>query len=394
MNRKRVLVGSESFYPSISGVSVTTFNLAAYLSGKGHEVAVVAPSPARNTYHERFPEGFTVWRIGSISNPFRREFRVTINPRRQVREIVESWQPTLIHLQDPTSIAYALRIEAQRRRIPVVISHHFSLDYILAYLRFLKPIHPFLRRRITAAMLKFYNSCQSVICPSETARAELLAAGLKTPTTAVSNGVDLNRFFAYQPLLNPGVFRLPNQPLVLYVGRLDQDKNLDVLLDAVPFVLARCQAHFVLCGGGAWKEKLEKKVRHKGLADFVSFLGPYDHRSPELPWLYQLAHCFVLPSGIETQSIATLEAMASGLPVVAAHGGALPELVTDEENGFLFRPGYAEGLAEGVIRILTDTELGKTMGRHSLEKAFLHRMEGSLQKIDSVYDQVLENAQY
>lgn len=75
MNQMRIVIGSESFYPNISGVSVTAFNLAGYLAGNGHQVMVIAPSPNHRSFRERFPEKFTVCRVGSMPNPFRRGFR-------------------------------------------------------------------------------------------------------------------------------------------------------------------------------------------------------------------------------------------------------------------------------------------------------------------------------
>lgn len=389
----RIVIGSESFYPNVSGVSVTTFNLASYLAGRGHEVAVVAPSQHHGSYREEFANGFTVWRIGSVSNPFRKDFRVTVYPLRQVRAALAAWLPDVIHLQDPTSIGCVLSREAKARHIPVVISHHFTLDYILTYLRLLKPFHSYLRRRITRAMINFYNSCAHVICPSETVKNDLLQAGLTTSLTAVSNGVNLNRFFAYE--LPPSVrsaSRLPDKPVVLYVGRLDPDKGLETFLDAVPLVLARSKAHFVLCGGGNLLVSLKNLVKEKGLEEYVSFLGPFGYLSPDLPRVYQLATCFVIPSAIESQSIVTLEAMASGLPVVAPSAGALPELVADGDNGFLFPPGDAVVLAEKVNRLLVDRDLCRRMGQRSLEKVIKHELNGSLQKIEEIYYQVTGNA--
>lgn len=296
----------------------------------------------------------------------------------------------MIHLQDPTSIGSALLHQARALGLPVVSSHHFTFDYVLAYLWFLKPVHPLILHRLSLRTIDFYNRCSYVICPSETVKRELMDAGLRTPVTAVSNGVNLSRFFTYEP---PGYarsyFQLPSVPLVLYVGRMDLDKNLEILLQAVPRVLERVSAHFVLCGQGNRTKSLKRLVGRAGLAGKVTFLGPFDYRSRELPRVYRMASCFVIPSGIETQSIVTLEAMASGLPVVAARAGALPELVADQDNGLLFAPDDPSELAEKICRVLTDEEMRQRMGRRSLEKAVLHDMNGSLSRIESIYSQVV-----
>jgi len=387
----KVVIGSESFYPNVSGVAVTTMNLASHLAGRGYEVTLIVPSPSRQSYREQLAEGLTVQRIGSFSNPFRKGFRVTFFPRALVGRILDQCAPDVIHLQDPASIGCALLSEAGKRRIPVVISHHFTLDYVLAYLRFLKPIHGPLRRWLTSRMIRFYNSCRYVITPSQTVKNQLELAGLKTRIKVVSNGVDLNRFFAYEPPSSiRAALHLPNQPIVLYVGRIDPDKSLDTLIGAVPIVLARHKVHFVLCGGGNLLEALRKRLRKEELTDSVTLLGPLDHDSELLPRIYQLATCFVIPSGMETQSIVTLEAMASGLPVVAARAAALPELIADGDNGLLFRFGDEQDLAAKINLLLEDEEMRRLMGRRSLENVVQHELRQSLTRIEAVYDELVE----
>ncbi len=389
----KIVIGSESFYPNVSGVAVTTMNLACHLAAKGHQVTVIVPSPGRQSYREQLAEGLTVQRIGSFPNPFRKGFRVTFFPRALAGQILDQCSPDVIHLQDPTSIGCALLSEAGKRRIPVVISHHFTLDYVLAYLRFLKPFHGPLRRWVTRRMARFYNSCQCVITPSQTARSQLEPAGLNTRIKVVSNGVDLNRFFAYEPPSGiRAALHLPNRPIVLYVGRIDPEKSLDTLIGAVPIVLARHKVHFVLCGGGNLLEALRKRLRKDKLADSVTLLGPLEYNNELLPRMYQLAACFVIPSGMETQSIVTLEAMASGLPVVAARAAALPELIVDGDNGLLFRFGDEQDLAAKISLLLENEEMRRRMGRRSLENVVQHELQKSMARIEAVYNEVVEEA--
>ena len=238
-------------------------------------------------------------------------------------------------------------------------------------------------------MANFYNSCQYVICPSETVKSWLLTVGVKVPVAAISNGVDLHRFFSYE---SPSGIRadlgLPELPIVLYVGRIDQDKSLDTLLEAIPLVLQNQAAHFVFCGGGNLLGRLRKKILQAGLGEQVTFLGQLDHQNQELPRLYQIATCFVIPSQIETQSIVTMEAMASGLPVVAAAAGALPELVSEGDNGSLFDPGDAVELARKIGLILGNPELAQQMGQRSLQKVVEHELSRNLFKIEQIYEGV------
>ncbi|KUG02901.1 glycosyltransferase [hydrocarbon metagenome] len=389
----RILIGADSFYPYISGVSVTTLNLASYLSAQGHEVVVIAPSKNRRNYKENFDRGFLVWRVGSIPNPFRKDLRMGVYKWRQLRGFIASWNPDIIHLQDPGSIGLALLGPAKAQMVPIIVSHHFTLDFVLSYLRFLRPAHTYVRKSLSSALIRFYNSCQHIVCPSQMVKQELLDLGLKKPVTVVSNGVNLDRFINDES--NDDIrsrYDLPKEPLVLYVGRIAKEKNIETLIRSIPLVLGRVKAHFVLCGGGELVEDFSRLIERMGLSDNVSFLGQIDYQSSDLPQIYRSAACFAIPAKMETQSIVTLEAMASGLPIVAARAGALPELVADGDNGFLFNPGDSEELAKKICRLLEDDNLSQAMGQRSIVKVVQHEINSSLQIIEEIYYEVVNNA--
>lgn len=383
----RILIGSESFYPNVSGVAVTAWNLASYLAGRGHQVAVLAPSIRSADGHEIYPEGFSVYRFSSIRNPFRKGFRVTMHPYKKILGIVRAWKPDVIHLQDPAPICSCLAKAARQCFVPVVISHHFTLEYIMSYLNLLKLLQNYSNVQITRYLKDFYNRCQHVVCPSELVKQWLISIGVTTPVTVVSNGVNLERFYSYESSDSIRArLGLPNLPVILYVGRIDREKKLDTVLKAAPLILNRHSAHFVLCGGGSLLERLKKQAVRSGLAGHITFCGQFDHQDETLPRIYQLANCFVMPSCCETQSIVTLEAMAAGLPVVAAAAGALPELIADGENGYLFKPGDARDLACKVSLILDNRTLAEQMGMRSIERVLKHDIKLNMQHIEHIYE--------
>lgn len=385
----RIIIGSESFPPNISGVAVSAQALAANLAQEGHQVWVIAPSPDRRQFCEQHEAGFSVFRLKSVPNPLRKGFRVTSWPGKAVGEIVAQIKPDVVHLHDPVAICKNLLKSAKRQNIPVVVTNHFSLEYLLSYARFLSPLHPLMRRMLMAHLARFYNQCDYVLCPTETVGRSLQEMGVTKPIVAISNGVALERFYSYRP---PQAIRLqyhlPSNPLVLYVGRMDKDKNIETLLQAAPKVVKESNCHFVLVGDGTLLGKFKNMVDRQNLGRFISFLGSIDHDSEELPAIYQASSVLAIPSAVETQSIVTLEAMASGLPIVAADSGALPELVKDGVNGFLFRPNDAEEAAEKIIRIIRDPMLARKMGEESLRAVAAHRIEESFRKIKNTYEKV------
>jgi len=391
----KIIIGTESFPPNISGVAVAAHFLAKSLADEGHQVWVIAPSPNRTQFEEEDPSGFRIFRLRSVGNPFRKGFRATLWPGKAVWHLVGHIKPDVIHLHDPVAICKNLLKAGRAQGIPVVVTNHFSLEYLLSYVPSLKPLHPIFRRLLSRHLARFYNRCDYVLCPTETVKESLRAMGVTSPIEAISNGVAVERFYAYQP---PQALRLkyhlPDNRLVLYVGRIDRDKSLEVLLEAIPRVVQETNAHFVLVGDGTVLGKLKSSVEKNSLERFVTFLGSIDHDSESLPGIYQISSVLVIPSAVESQSIVTLEAMASGLPIVAARGGALPELVKDGVNGYLFEPQDARAAADGLIGILKDSALARKMGRESLKTVAAHRTEESFRKTKRTYEEVIQKQKH
>ena len=178
-------------------------------------------------------------------------------------------------------------------------------------------------------------------------------------------------------------YSLPDKPILLFVGRLDKEKNIDVALRAVALAVAHTDFHFVVAGSGAEKPALEALAQRLGIGAHVTFTGfvPDDL----LPSLYAAAACFVNAGTAELQSIVTMEAMATGLPVLGARAVALPELIRDHENGFLFDPGNAKELARHLVNIFAHAELRAAMGRNSLAIIAPHDINATLDSFEDFY---------
>ena len=387
----RIVIGTESFVPSISGVVVMTELLARYLSSQGHEVYIFAPRHPLRHNDGLNVNGVTVRDFRSVLNPFRKGFRLTAFPRREVARAIQEIKPDIVHLQDPACLCGSLRMAAKANGIPVVVANHFNLDYVLSYLRYLAPLHSQINSMLAKYLVSFYDQCDLVLCPTETVKKQLENMGVEAPIEAISNGVDLERFHSYSALgAIHRKYHLPIQPIVMYVGRIDTDKSVEVLVRAIPRVLESCTARFVFIGDGGETAKLKKLVEELGISWAVSFLGWVHHDSADLPRLYQIASMFAIPSAIETQSIVTLEALASGLPVVAANAAALPELVRDGENGYLFPPGDSEAMADKICRILGDKNLRDKMGKKSLEIVCNHGCGKSFERFENLYEGLIQ----
>jgi glycosyltransferase involved in cell wall biosynthesis len=168
---------------------------------------------------------------------------------------------------------------------------------------------------------------------------------------------------------------------VLHVNRLNYEKRVDVLLDAAAKMSS--EAHIALVGSGPAEADLREQAERLKLGSRVSFLGFV--RDAELLALRRSSDLFVIPSEADLQSLSTMEAMACGLPVIAANSYALPELAHHDENGYLFQPGNSDELASYIDKLVADPALRKQMGQKSLEIIAKHDRVQVLDQWEALY---------
>lgn len=390
----KILLGTESFAPNVSGVATATKNLATNLIKNGHEVVVLTPGKTYNTKLDKSFTDYQVFRLKSIINPFRKGYRITFVKESEIEKLVEKTKPDLIHIQDPAVIGQLLCRVGNKLNIPVVCTNHFSLEYALSYVKFFHPLMPILRQGLINYLVGFYNKCDQIVTPTETFRRQIEDWGVESPVRAVSNGIEIERFLKKSSKTQLFDFRekfhLPDNPLVLYLGRIDKDKSIDVLVRAIPSILKKVNAHFIIAGTGGEVENIRQIVHDLNITSDVTFIGFLEHNSEDFVDIYKSASLFAIPSTIETQSLVTLEAMSSGLPVVAADANALPELVHPGENGYLFKPGNEKQIATMITKILSNKKLAKKMGGECIKIAMNHQMDRAFDEMLSLYKEVID----
>lgn len=242
-------------------------------------------------------------------------------------------------------------------------------------------------------MLQIYNTLDFVTVQSQTAREILAEQGLRRPLRLISCGVDLAEFYVDSTVDPQAVRRRfglhPTARLLLYVGRVDNEKRLDVLIRA----LARAgngDCHLAVGGQGAALTGLKALVSQLGLGERVHFLGYVPDR--EKRELLNSADIFAMPSDAELLSIATLEAMACGRPILAARAQALPELVADGENGYLFQSNDAGDAAAVLTKLVNHPQTWPAMGAASRQRAEDHGWPGVQAGYTQLYEEAIQQS--
>lgn len=337
----RVAVFTETFVPALDGVVTRLRCTIDELLAMGDELLVVAPRYGEGPayYH-----GVPIHRVASVPFPLYPQIKLApINPG--VGQALKSFGPDLIHAVNPFILGGGTPYYARRLGIPLVASYHTN---VAAYADFYGL--GFANRATLAYTRRLHNKATLNLCTSEATRRYLKESGIER-LHVWPQGVDTKRFHPgkrserWRVKLTAGH---PEAPLLLYVGRLGREKNIGSLkevLRALPGV------RFALVGDGPARRELE--IAFDGLP--AVFSGT--RRGEELTAAYASADALVFPSTTETLGLAMLEALSSGLPVLAARAGASDEVVEDNVSGLLYEPGDTGALVEAVRRIVEDEDL-------------------------------------
>lgn len=378
----RIMIVTDQYPPMIGGVPTVTHGLAVDFANREHQVWVVAPS--YGTHDTRNVEDkVRVYRFSSFEWPAYEGLRIPFLPFVPVRNLLKKIDPDIIHIHSPIVLGNIAQILAGGLRKPVIATNHYMPTNINNSLMSEPLIGKYLSNITYSYLVHFCNRCEYVTAPTQTALNLLYEYGLRAPAHPISNGIDLQKYApGARDLAVLKRFKLPTgQPLLLHVNRLSEEKRIDVLIDAMAKITSK--AHLALVGTGPIGGELRAQVERLHLQERISFLGFV--QDEDLLLLRRAADLFVIPSEAELQSLATMEAMACGLPVIAANAWALPELVHPEENGFLFQPGNSNELAKCIDMLANDTAMKQRMGEESLRIISKHDRGKVLEEWEELY---------
>ena len=328
---------------------------------------------------------------------YKNSLRAAIKPGRQMKKILDEFRPEVIHVQgsDPAGV-FACKY-AKKHQIPLVMTEHNQPEVLTESL----PILPFLRKPVNRGLSRYFRKslerADFVTMPTTASIDNLYGKKVRRAVEAVSNGVDLSAFRPGKPddtIYN--IYSVPSDvPIVLYVGRVDPEKKIGVVLSALARFLDKhkldnlSKTLFLVVGDGVDKSRLENEAKSLGIYSSVKFLGKV--MPPELYQVYRMGDVFVTASEIETQGIVLIEAAASGLPLVAVDAGAVKEVCLDGVNGYLVKPGDATAISEAIDKILTDKKVSGQMSKKSVEVAAEHSLEKTLDKFEEIYTNLIKN---
>jgi glycosyltransferase involved in cell wall biosynthesis len=296
----------------------------------------------------------------------------------RIRAAIDEFAPDLIHVANPFLTSVGGVQYARRAGTPLVASFHTQVaEYVSRY-------HlGFLRQPLWRHVVSLHNQADLNLCTSRPMQVALRARGVRD-VSLWAPGVDAQRFTPehrsqeWRARLSAGH---PDATILLYVGRLAPEKTLERLL---PMLRALPNSHLAFVGAGPEETMLRRVFAGAPVAFLGSLFGQ------DLAAAYASADIFALPSSTESLGLAAIEAMASGLPVIGADRGGIPDIVLDGETGLLFDPDQPASLVRSATMLTADAGLRRQMGDAGLARARAWSWGESTRGLRASYEQAIQ----
>lgn len=376
------LMISDVFFPRINGVSTSIESFREALAPLGIRTSLIVPAYPAQTASSETP---SIHRIRSLPLPFDPEDRLMM--RGTIRKLLPALRedpPDLIHVQTPFAAHYAGLEIARALGIPCVASYHtYFEEYLFHYI----PLLPrnWLRRLARSFSRGQCNDLDGIVVPSRAMVETLGSYGVTAPLHVLPTGLAESRFVGG----NGDFFRLrygipADRKVLLYVGRVAFEKNIEFLLDMLLTLKARQpDAMLLITGEGPALGELQHRSANLGLSEFVRFIGYLD-RHTELHDCYRAADLFVFASRTETQGLVLLEAMALGTPAVALAEMGTRDIL-EGERGCRIAPNDPAGFAELVADLLENPATLKLLSIEARQYARSWSAQGMAARLSALY---------
>ncbi|VVC04083.1 D-inositol-3-phosphate glycosyltransferase [Candidatus Burarchaeum australiense] len=372
----RLAYFTDSYLPQRDGVVTTILNSRRELEEEGHEVYIFAAGSGKEKKQNRDAHVFY-----HASAPFRPypDYRVALFPflsERTVRRL----KIDIIHTHGMASMGLAALATSVRLHLPLVGTFHTMVPDATHYISKSQTVGRIGKNLAWRYLKWYYGKCDSVIAPSRWVAKILEEKGIGN-VHVVHPGIDVEKF---SPRVSGREFRkkhrLGDAPVVLHVGRVAFEKNLEVLIKSAIFVLEEMpDCKFVIAGRGPAEKAYKEMVRKEGMERAFVFTGFVPDE--ELPQVYAAADVMAFPSTFETLGIVALEAMACGVPVACADHEPLKEMVEEGRNGAIFDPEQPEECADAIVRVYKRRRRLASAARKTAQKYDLRKCADNLMDV-------------
>jgi len=378
----KIGIFTDSFRPYTSGVVRSIELFSREFNKRGHQVYIFGPDYP--LLHPPREEG--VFRFISVPAPTMPDFALPIPISAQLGKTIRKIDLDIIHSHSPFLLGSLGARAARRYKLPLIFTFHTLYDQYVHYFPFARQASKQVVQRISR---NFCNRANRVVAPSQMIVSYLQRIGVKTPIVNIPTGVDLEEFTNLDPgWLEENYGVKPEEKVLLFVGRLGQEKNVTFLLKAFHQVQTDYpNCRLVMVGKGPQEKTLRKMSRDFGIEDKVTFTGVLSRQ--KIVHCYASADLFVFPSVTETQGLVIGEAKATGLPVVAVRAFGPAEMVYHGEDGFLTDPSLSS-FTTAILDLLENKDLYDQMSSNAYKNVTLISASYCAEQMLDLYQELID----
>ncbi len=321
---------TDTYYPQVSGVATSIKTLREQLESRGHNVYIFTTTDpnVEPSQYER-----NIYRFTSIPFISFTDRRIAVRGLFRAYQVAKELELDIVHTQTEFSMGWIGKFVAKNLKIPCIHTYHTMYEDYLHYVakgKLLKPYH------VKQMSRTFCYHMNGVVAPSERVLNTLKRYGIKSPISIIPTGVDVAKFeYHTKDDLRAQYGISEDAPLLLTLSRLAYEKNIDKLISVMPLILQKSpQTKLLVVGDGPAMDSLRQQTKELGLENAVIFAGEIDN--DQVAAYYQMADLFVSTSVSESQGLTYIEALASGVRVVATHSPYTDELLEDTDFGCTF----------------------------------------------------------
>ncbi len=382
----KIGIFTDSFRPYTSGVVRSIELFSREFNNRGHQVYIFGPDYP--LLHPPKEEG--VFRFISVPAPTMPDFALPIPISVQLGKTIRHLGLDIIHSHSPFMLGSMGARAARRYKLPLIFTFHTLYDQYVHYFPFARQASKQVVQRISR---NFCNRANRVVAPSQLIVSYLQRIGVKTPIVNIPTGVDLDEFTDLNPnWLEENYGIKPEEKVLLFVGRLGQEKNVTFLIKAFHTVQSSLpECRLVMVGKGPQENTLRRMCRDLGIQDKVIFTGVLPRH--KIVHCYASADLFVFPSVTETQGLVIGEAKATGLPVVAIRAYGPAEMVYHGEDGFLTEPSQSS-FTTAIIDLLDNKELYDRMSQNAYKNVSKISASYCAEKMLDVYQELIDQKEH
>lgn len=346
---------SDSYHPYTSGVVQSIDTFTQEFREAGHKVYIFSPNYPNCEKEE------AVYRFFSVPSLVHQDFTLAIPFSVTLKNKLKELEIDIIHVHSPFLLGRLGAKMAKKLNLPLVFTYHTLYEQYVHYVPFAQN---FSRQVVRKISKDFCNSCDLVVVPTEIIKDVICQYGVTSEIEVIPTGIDLKPYAQGNPNWLRERYNIPkDEQVLLFVGRLGVEKNIEFLLRAFEKVLQSFpSATLVLVGGGPQAETFKNLADKLKISHKVIFTGTMDHA--QVIDAYLGADIFVFASITETQGLVIGEAQAAGLPVVAVEAFGAKEMVTSGVDGFL-TPLELETFVAAILKLLREPDLKRRLGENA-----------------------------